>query len=124
MGIEEANGGVEFKSARTADKTPSAAFTVDYRPISEPYQAQPGNLDHWLTERYCLYTIDDHVCLCRGEIHHAPWPLQEARAEIRKNTPADALEIPLADRKSLLHYSEKIDSLIRPLEKVEPAEMD
>ena len=54
--------------------------------------AEPGTLEHFLVERYCLYTAKDGV-LYRAEIHHPPWPLQPAQAEIELNTmPPDGLE--------------------------------
>jgi Uncharacterized conserved protein (COG2071) len=40
-----------------------------------PRPAVPGTLDHWLTERYCLYATGSGR-LYRAEIHHAPWRLQ------------------------------------------------
>jgi hypothetical protein len=40
-----------------------------------------------LTERYCLYALDrSGGGIYRGDIHHLPWPLQPARAEIACNT--------------------------------------
>ena len=32
-----------------------AEFAGEYGPASPPYGAKPGTLEHWLTERYCLY---------------------------------------------------------------------
>jgi hypothetical protein len=52
------------------------------------YRARPGDLDHWLTERYCLYARSPDGRLFRGEIDHEPWPLQPAEAEI------EALDLP------------------------------
>src|SRR5436190_21112112 len=37
---------------------------------------QAGTLEHWLTERYCLYTVANGN-VCRAEIDHAQWPLQD-----------------------------------------------
>jgi uncharacterized protein YqjF (DUF2071 family) len=55
--------------------------------------AEAGTLEHVLAERYCLYTHDEGR-LWRAEIHHPPWPLQGARAEIELNTmPPDGLEV-------------------------------
>ena len=39
---------------------------------------QPGSLEHFLTERYALYTADGGR-LYRAELHHAPWRLAAAR---------------------------------------------
>jgi uncharacterized protein YqjF (DUF2071 family) len=57
---------------------------------SEPHVAVPGTLEHFLTERYCLYGPSgiggvpegrDAGPLCRVRIHHPPWPLHRARIE-------------------------------------------
>jgi uncharacterized protein len=79
---------------------------------------RPGSLAHWLTERYCLYTVSDkHVY--RAEIHHAPWPLQDAEAEIRVNTIAESAEITLPRTAPTLHFARYLEVLIWPLRRVE-----
>jgi hypothetical protein len=50
----------------------------------------------------------------RAEVHHPPWPLQPAEAEIRENTMS-----PVAlEGDPLLHYSERQDVVIWSLEKL------
>ena len=44
-----------------------------------------GTLEHFLVERYCLYTADGGR-LYRAELHHAPWRLQAATGEIETAT--------------------------------------
>jgi uncharacterized protein YqjF (DUF2071 family) len=83
-----------------------------YRPSGGVFNAEPGSLEWFLTERYCLYTFDRGE-LRRAEIHHPPWPLQAAEAEIETNTMAPA-GISLADP-ALCHFSERQDVLIWPL---------
>jgi uncharacterized protein YqjF (DUF2071 family) len=61
------------------------AFAGRYRPVGAVAPPQPGTLEHWLTERYCLYAVHDGRTR-RAEIHHPPWPLQRAEAEIERNT--------------------------------------
>src|SRR5690242_17888012 len=61
--------------------TPHATFEARYRPTGPVRLAQAGSLEDWLTARYCLYTTRG-AHLLRGEIHHAPWPLQLAEADI------------------------------------------
>ena len=78
--------------------------------------AEPGTLEHFLTERYCLYATDEAGVLYRAEIHHPPWPLQGATAEVETNTmPPDGLEV---DGEPLVHFSGRQDVLIWPLEPV------
>ncbi len=69
-----------------------------------------------LTERYCLYSADRSGRIFRGEIHHPPWPLQPAQAEIRRCTVTDAWGIELPDAAPLLHFVARIDTLAWLLE--------
>ena len=72
--------------------------------MGEPFLAQKGSIEHWLTERYCLYAgVAGN--LYRAEIHHAPWELQQARVKILRNTVAQFLSVPLPNSEPLLHFS-------------------
>jgi uncharacterized protein YqjF (DUF2071 family) len=87
-----------------------------YAPVGEVSPPEPGTLAHFLTERYCLYAVGDGGRLQRAEIHHPPWPLQAAQAEVELNTmPPDGLE---AEGEPLCHYSGRQDVLIWELEPV------
>jgi uncharacterized protein len=90
-----------------------AAFKGRYRPIGDPIAADPHSLAHFLTERYCLYTGSEGRLL-RAEIHHPPWRLQPAEAEIDANTYPPA-GIELLDDEPLLHFSARQDFLVWPL---------
>jgi hypothetical protein len=84
---------------------------VRYRPAGEPFTA--GSLEHFLTERYCIYTADGGR-LYRAELHHPPWQLQRAEATVAASTLAPvALE---GDPHAL--YVASQDVLIWPLEEL------
>lgn len=84
-----------------------------YRPTGTAAPAEPGSLERFLAERYCLYTAGDDGVLHRADIHHPPWLLQSAEAEIARNTiPPDGLEL---DGDPHLLYSARQDVLIWPL---------
>lgn len=105
---------VRYASARTqrgSDGAHAAGFRGSYRPIGQVYRATPGTLEHWLTERYCLYTTDQGGRLLRGEIHHTPWPLQPAEAEIERETLSRAAGLALLETAPLLHYAARLDVL-------------
>src|SRR6185437_4099738 len=78
----------------------------------------PGTLAHWLTERYCLYTVARNN-VYRAEIHHTPWPLQDAEAEIHENTMAATAGIDLPQVAPLLHFSRRIDVIVWPLKRLD-----
>jgi uncharacterized protein len=95
MSLKRVNGGIEYQSTRTHRGGPAATFGGRYRPVGPVHRSGPGSLEHWLTERYCLYAMDREGTLYRGEIHHAPWPLQAGEAEVATNTMAGAAGIEL-----------------------------
>ena len=117
MSIERANGSIQYESDRTHSGARPARFRATYRPTSPVYRAAPGTLEHWLTERYCLYTVDQAGRPFRGEIHHPPWPLQQAEAQITENSMAQASGIALPDSRPLLHYSSGVDVIVWPLKR-------
>jgi uncharacterized protein len=97
---------------------PLFAFEASYRAArAEHFEPQPGSLEHFLTERYCLYA-HDRGRLYRADIHHAPWQLREAKAWIEQNTMLpDGLALPAEP--PLCHLAERQDVVIWP-----PAELD
>ena len=103
-------GSVRYESRRRDPRGESATFHAGYRPVGEVFEAEPGSLTHFLTERYCLYTTD-RGRLKRAEIHHEPWPLQPAAAEIEENTmPPPGIE--LADQEPRFHFSARLDIVV------------
>jgi uncharacterized protein len=92
-------------------------WECSYRPTGLAAPAATGTLEHFLAERYCLYTVDEAGALNRAEIHHPPWPLQGASAEVTANTvPPDGLEV---SGEPHVMFSARQDVLIWPLEPVE-----
>jgi uncharacterized protein YqjF (DUF2071 family) len=93
-------------------------LAVRYRPASLVYTAAPGTLEHWLTERYALYATAANGDLYRTEVHHHPWPLQQAAAEFGANTVSAAGGLPVSGPPALLHFARRIDVVVWPPEKV------
>lgn len=110
----------DYASHRTHRGAAAADFVGKYGPTGPVYQAQAGTLDHWLTERYCLYSIGRKGQLFRGDIHHVPWPLQPAFAEIDVNSMAAASGIDLPDMEPVLHFAKRLDVVVWPITRVEP----
>ena len=95
----------------------TAEFRGRYRPNGPIRQRHKGSLEHFLTERYCLFTVRGSG-VYRGDIHHIPWPLQDAEAEIDINSMAKAAGIELPEAKPLLNFARKLEVLIWPLRRV------
>ena len=100
---------VRYVCRRRALGAVVARFEAEYEPSGPAEPAPTGSLAAWLTERYCLYTVSSRGVIHRAEIHHAPWPLQPATADIRVNTMAAASDLRLPDRAPLLHFAQRLD---------------
>jgi uncharacterized protein len=116
MTLSDRDAAIHYRSRRTAG--PAAEFIASYRPIAPPVAPRPGSLEHFLTERYCLYALDGRGRPARCEIQHPPWPLQSAEAEITVNTMASAAGVRLPDAPPLLHFSKRQDVVVWPLARV------
>jgi uncharacterized protein YqjF (DUF2071 family) len=90
----------------------NAELKAGYAPTAAP-SAEKTPLEHFLTERYCLYTFFGKK-LMRADVHHAPWPLQPARGEFEINTMAAAAGIELSGPPQLLHFAKFLEVLIWP----------
>ena len=100
---------IRYRSRR---RSGGAALDTEYQPCGDPFLSRPGTLDHWLTERYCLLTLDRRGRVLIGDIHHAPWPLQPSRAEFDVNTMTAQIGIELPREQPLLHYARKLEVLV------------
>ena len=99
--------GVRYRSVRRA--TCPAEFKAEYVPIGAPFCATAGSLEYFLTERYCLYHENHRGTPYRLEIHHPPWSLQLADAEIATNTMAAASHLSVRGSPVLLHFARRQD---------------
>jgi uncharacterized protein YqjF (DUF2071 family) len=90
------------------------AWRSTYEPSGVASPAPAGTLEHFLSERYCLYAVTEDARLQRAEIHHLPWQLQDANAEVLRNSvPPSRLEV---SGEPHVMYSARQDVLIWPLE--------
>jgi uncharacterized protein YqjF (DUF2071 family) len=101
--------GVRYSSRRTHAGARPAAFEARYRPTGPVRYSQPGSLDSWLTDRYCLYAADQRGHVWRCEITHMPWPLQPAAADTTANHMIEQIGVRLPDTAPLLHFARRLD---------------
>ena len=106
--LEEVRGRILYSSRR---KSRAAEFQAEYAPTGPVFTPVAGTLEYWLTERYCLYAQDSASKAYRVEIHHRPWQLQTAEAQIAVNTVADAAGIRLPPMAPHLHFARRQDVL-------------
>jgi uncharacterized protein YqjF (DUF2071 family) len=113
MEVHVQDGRVDYRSERRSGDGPPAAFRAEYG-------ASQGALDggeplaRWLAERYCLYVRGESGVVLRADIHHPPWPLEPAWAEIEVNTMGQPFGLDLSEP-PVLHFSARQDTVIWPL---------
>ena len=107
MVCRETNDGFDYESQRRKSKIP-ADFRARYEATSDPFEADSGSLEEWLTERYCLYAQNRLGSILQTEVHHAKWQLQNAKCQIQCNSMTAPLDIVLTGD-PLLHFARSID---------------
>ncbi len=112
MSLKKQGSKIYYSSTRKDKRGNPASLKIEYQPTSKIYHSIPNTLEHWLTERYCLYSINKKGILYRTDIHHIPWPLQEAKAKILENTMAQSHGIAIPNVSPILHFAEKIEVAI------------
>jgi len=107
--------------SRRRGARPPVIFKARYRglgPTRKLAESRSGSLEYFLTERYCLFTRSRAGEAMRANVHHVPWPLEEAEAEIEQNDLAATFGIQLPDQEPVLHYSRKLAVYVWQLERI------
>ncbi len=100
-----------FSSRRKSLNSPPAELHIEYKPIGNTFTAAAGSIDHWLIERYQLFTADHEGRIARGKIHHPPWQLQSAAADFQINRLVELLGISLPPEPPLLHFARETNAV-------------
>ena len=102
--------GVDFASRRR--RVPDIEFRGRYRPAGDEFEPVPGTLEHFLMERYCLYTRWHGGRILRLEVQHPPWRVSAAEIDITANTVASMQGIGLDPSEApLAHFSKRQDTI-------------
>jgi len=112
-----------FSSRRRFTSKP-VIFKASYRglgPTRKLAEARAGSLEYFLMERSSLYTRNRAGQAVCSSLHHVPWPLEEAQAEIERNDLATSIGIELPDIEPVLHYSRRLAVYVWPRELVRTA---
>jgi len=108
MTLDSLDGWDEAECVRIGEA--GRVFSARYRPSGESFQAEPGSLEWFLTERYRLFARDS----LRAEMHHHQWRLRPAEAEVELTTIAP-FEL---SGEPLCHLARNQDALIWPPEPI------
>jgi uncharacterized protein YqjF (DUF2071 family) len=101
--------GVVYESTRVHRGAPPARFAARYAPVGPPRASEPDTLEHFLTERYSLFTAGPSGTIRRARIHHEPWPLQQATWDPACNEMSGQVGITLPDTPPVLHFARRLD---------------
>jgi uncharacterized protein YqjF (DUF2071 family) len=89
MSIERQDRTIHFTSRRTHRHAAPAEFEASWAIGDRLARPEPGSLDFFLIERYCLYAARKGK-LYRARIFHRPWPLHAARLLSCRSTMIEA----------------------------------
>lgn len=99
-----------FSSNRRLSAQP-VRFDAQYRglgPTRRLAESRAGTLEHFLTERSCLFTRNGAGKLMRTSVQHVSWQLEDARADIVRNDLPASMGIVLEAQQPVLHYSRRL----------------
>lgn len=111
MEVRQERHRMHYGSVRDERVDAVAEFQASYGPTGPAVLPEPGTLDHFLTERYCLYRVNGAGRVHRLDIHHPRWHLQPAVAAIDVNTMAEAAGLTLPFTSPVLHFARRQDAV-------------
>lgn len=107
-------GGVSYSSERLWPGPRPASSTIQCVPQGAISPAASGTLDHFLIERYLLYTAH-RGRLYRGQVHHAPYQVQAAEVTVLEESLLAAAGLNRPDSPPIAHYSKGVRVEVFPL---------
>ena len=109
----------QFAATRTHAGAPAATFRATWKLGAPLPPAEPGSLEFFLTERYCLYTSNKaHTKLYRGRVAHAPWPLRAAQVLHLETNLLEGHGLPTPTGKPVVHAGGPVQVELWPMRRV------
>lgn len=114
MQLLESDGVVQYVTTRTSS---GAQHHVRYRVGEHIGASSPGTLEHFLLERYLLFTERGGAAR-KGQVHHVPYPAHRAEVlEVNDQLVAAANLPPIEGLPLHVHYSPGVDVEVFALER-------
>jgi uncharacterized protein YqjF (DUF2071 family) len=110
--------GISYTSERRWPGPLPARSALRCVPKGQAAPAETGTLAHFLIERYLLYTTRGGR-LCQGQVHHTPYPIQDAVIDSLDETLLAAAGLQRPNTTPLIHFSEGVDVEIFSLQRVD-----
>ncbi|HEY1694796.1 MAG TPA: DUF2071 domain-containing protein [Polyangiaceae bacterium] len=105
----DGDGRIVYRSERNWEGGARAAIGVRYETGDDLGPAREGTFEHFLAERYYLYARTSRGTLLRGQVHHMPYPLREARVLDLDESLVAAAEIPRPEERVSELWSPGVD---------------
>jgi uncharacterized protein len=102
------SGAIVYAGVRRWPAPIPASYLIRGEPCGPVQPAHPGTLEHFLAERYLLYTTWQNR-LYQGQVHHLPYPLQGARVLSLDENLLAAAGIRRPSEQPLAHYAAGVD---------------
>ena len=108
-----------FEAERTHSGVSPARFRAAWTATTPLPPAEPGSLEFFLTERYCLYTSNKaQTKLYRGRVAHAPWPLLKAKVLHYESSLIESQGLPTPTGAPLVHAGGTVSVELWPMQRV------
>ncbi|XXF79021.1 DUF2071 domain-containing protein [Myxococcaceae bacterium GXIMD 01537] len=114
---QEEDGWLAYRSERRWPPPAPATCAVRCRPRGTLAASEPGTLQHFLAERYFLYSAA-RGGLYRGQVHHAPYQVQPADVEGLDESLLAAAGLTRPDEEPMALYSPGVDVEVFGLQRV------
>jgi hypothetical protein len=111
-------GAVAYDGERLWPGPRPASYAIEAAPTGPPAPAAVGSLEHFLIERYLLYA-GRAGRLYRGQVHHAPYPVQAAAAPALDETLLAAAGVARPDEPPLAHFARGVDVEVFALQRLD-----
>lgn len=110
MTLDQEGDQIHYTTRRRYPEPTPAELTVDWTIGPSLGTAAPDTLEHFLCERYFLYSTDRYGDLFRGQVHHPPYPLHSAVVDHMKQSMLKAAGFPVPGPPDLpAYYSPGVD---------------
>ncbi|WP_313696214.1 YqjF family protein [Halorarum halobium] len=111
---------VRFESRRLHPGSRPARYAVSYRPTGDPFEADPGSLAEFLTERRRLYTQGRDGAVRYTDVEHDRWTLHPAAVTTDENTLFEAGGFAHPESEPVCYYSPGVDVVTGPSRRATP----
>lgn len=118
MSLEQDGSTVRYATRRRYPPPTPAELEITYEIGEDLGTARPDTLEHFLAERYYLYTAGRGDSLIRGQVHHTPYPLRRASVGALRSSMLEAAGLTPTGEMLPPLYSPGVDVEVFALESV------